>query len=154
MNYRKANVKDLNTLTDFWHSEEKLHRLFDREAKLRKDARKRIYKHLKSRIGSKDYAAFIAYDRNKAGGVIQGYVEPGYFPYNISKIGHIGTVFVKEDYRNKGILSNLFKAMVKWFKSRNAGYSSLYVHPKNKAAMAAWSKLGYKEILKFMRRKL
>lgn len=154
MKIRKATKKDLDILTDFWYEEEKLHKKFDKTANLRKDAKKRIYNFLKSNIQKDTYAAFIAEDKNKVIGVLQGKIKKGYFVNDIDYVGHYSTIFVKKEYRQKGIAKALFKAMAKWFKSKNIKLVDLYVHSKNKAALNAWKKLGFEEVLKLMRKEI
>ena len=154
MKIRKANKKDLNILTDFWYEEEKLHKKFDRHAILRKDAKKRIYNFLKSNIQKNNHAAFIAEYNNKEVGVLLGQIKKGYFVNNIDLIGHYSTIFVKDDYRRKGVAKALFNAMTEWFKSKNIKFVDLYVHSKNKIALKAWKSSGFEEVLKLMRKKI
>lgn len=152
MRIRKATKKDIDILADFWYEEEKLHNKFDKSANLRKDARKRIYNSLKSDIIKNTYTAFIAEDKNEVVGIIQGKIKEGYFVNNFDKIGHYSTIFVKKKYRRKRVANELFRAMTKWFKSQKIKLVELYVHSQNKVALKAWNKLGFKEVLKLMKK--
>ena len=154
MKIRKATRKDIGILTDFCYREEKLHIKFDKYAELKKDAKKRIYKFLKSNIANRNYAAFVAEDKNKIVGIIAGAVQKSYFTYKIANIGHLGTAFVLKEYRNMGIAKELLKRAISWFKSKNIKTADLYVHKRNKIAFNAWKKYGFEEIICLMRKEI
>lgn len=137
MKIRKATKKDLKILTDFWYEEEKSHKRFDKKTSLRKDAKKRIYAFLKSNITKSNYAAFIAEDKNEVIGVLQGQIKKSYFLENPDLTGHYSTIFIKKEYRKKGVAKALFKSMALWFKSKKIKLVDLFVHTQNKIALKA-----------------
>ncbi|MBI2653528.1 GNAT family N-acetyltransferase [Candidatus Woesearchaeota archaeon] len=154
MKIRRATRKDISVLTDFWYEEERFTKKFDKTTSLRRDAKKRIHDFLKKALTKKNYRAFIAQDKNKVVGVIQGEIKKGYFVHNTNFIGHYSTMLVKKEYRAKGIATELFKAMTNWFESKNIKLVDLYVHSGNKIALEMYKKLGFTEILKLMKKEI
>ena len=154
MKIRKASVKDLDVLTELWYEEEKLHNRFGKHAKMRKNAKKLIYNFLKSNIKKPYYSAFIAEDKGKAIGALNGQIKKWHFVEDVGLYGYCSTIFVKESYRNKGVAKRLFNQMNLWFKSKKIKVTALFVHSKNKSALKVWKNLGFKEVLKWMIREI
>ena len=61
------------------------------------------------------------------------------------KIGHLTSVFVKKEYRSKGVGKEIFKDIMNWFKKENVKYVELHVDARNKAGLNMWKKLGFKD---------
>ena len=154
MRIRKATIKDIKILVDFWYEEEKLHKKFDAHAKLRSNAKNRIYNFLKINIKKPNYAAFIAEDKNEIIGVLQGQIKKWYFLHDMGEYGYYSTIFIKRVYRKRGVAKMLFKRMASWFKSKKIRVVALLVHSKNKVALKAWKNLGFRERLKWMDREI
>jgi ribosomal protein S18 acetylase RimI-like enzyme len=64
--------------------------------------------------------------------------------------GDIEEVFVREQYRQRGIASYLVKEMIKFFKEQKAGAVELYVDPRNAVALNSWARLGFREVQKVL----
>ena len=109
---------------------------------------------LKSNINKNNFAAFIAQFNGVIVGVIQGEIKKAYFTCNPALIGHCGTIFVKNEYRERGIATELFKSIVKWFKSKKVKTLSLYTHCKNNDAIDFWKNAGFKESMVLMKKVL
>lgn len=154
MKIRKATNKDLDILTHFWFEEEKSNKRFHKHMKLRKNARELIYNFLRESFNKHDYICLIAEDNMDILGVIQGHIAKGYFLYDTDKFGHLATIFVKEEYRRKGIAKKLIERMMKWFKSKNIETVDLYVYSQNKDALKTWKRLNFRETMKLMVKKV
>ena len=113
-----------------------------------------MYGHIKSSMKKNIYVAFIAEENKEVVGIIQGIIEKGYFVYDVERVGHIQTVYVKKKYRRKGVLKALMKEILKWFKSKNITWIDHYTHKKNIEAISASADIGFKEILKYMRKEI
>ena len=61
------------------------------------------------------------------------------------KIGHLTSIFVKKEYRSKGIGKEIFKDIMSWFKKENVKYVELHVDARNKKGLKMWKKLGFKD---------
>ena len=63
---------------------------------------------------------------------------------SVKEIGYIDGAYVKEGYRNKGLLRKLDEIAVNELKKSGISYLELNTIASNKMANDAWSKLGYK----------
>ena len=150
---RNTTINDLDVLTNFWLEEEKLHEKYA-NIKLRKDAKNRMGNFLKKKIKNRNFKALIAEENNIAIGCIHGWVENSYFTYKPYKIGHAGTIFVKKEFRGKGIGKLLMKELIKWFKKNNIKKVSLCVHTKNKKAIKLYERLGFQVNIEIMNKNI
>jgi|ETNmetMinimDraft_2_1059921.scaffolds.fasta_scaffold19893_2 ribosomal protein S18 acetylase RimI-like enzyme len=154
MKIRKATIMDIDILTDFWYQEEKYNKKFVKNPPLKNNAKKLISVYLKKHIKKNNYIAFIASDNDKNIGAIHGQILKGYFIYTANKVGHLGTSFVKKEYRRRGVAKLLHNRLISWFKSKKIDYVDLYVYPKNKITLSTWNKFGFEEIMRNMNKKI
>ncbi len=64
--------------------------------------------------------------------------------YRITKAGHINSVFVSREYRNKGIGTKLINEAMEWIKSQGIEICTLSVVTGNDIALTAYEKLGFR----------
>jgi ribosomal protein S18 acetylase RimI-like enzyme len=86
---------------------------------------------------------FMAFDtKNKAIGFISAEIE-----YKkelvVGKIGYISDLYVKKEYRAKGIASVLMEKTLDWFKKMKVNHVSLDVDMNNEPAIKLYSKFGF-----------
>jgi ribosomal protein S18 acetylase RimI-like enzyme len=139
---RKAKEKDLEELSSLQERLMKYHSKFDRYysvMKGRKDLRDFIRKCLRSRR----YAIFVAEDSKGIVGFIQGNIveRPKFFKNR--RIGGIGSGFILEKYRGRGINKMLTDRLFEWFLSKGIRYVELSVDIRNSLAIKAWKKCGF-----------
>lgn len=63
--------------------------------------------------------------------------------YEITKTGHINSIFVFGSYRGKGVGTRLISEAIDWMKSRGLQICTLGVVSGNDEAMASYQKLGF-----------
>ncbi|MFT4303550.1 MAG: GNAT family N-acetyltransferase [Candidatus Woesearchaeota archaeon] len=131
MNIRKATKLDFETLCDL---RKEYLKDTKREQKI-KTSDKNIEIYL-----SRDYSTFfIAFDKNKAIGYIHGTIDPKPQEHVQS---YIQDIFVKKEYRKKGIGKKLLDKMHNHFKKKNT-IPGLNVDILNKCAIKFYQKQGY-----------
>lgn len=88
---------------------------------------------------------FIAEEDNKIVGYTVGEIkkQPPYIRY--PKKGVIDNVFVKKEYRDRGIGKKLIKEIISCFRKKGVSWTYLLVYPDNKKAYNLYKKLGFKE---------
>ncbi|MFX1465087.1 MAG: GNAT family N-acetyltransferase [Promethearchaeota archaeon] len=81
-------------------------------------------------------------------GYAMGRVERGFSSlkgYKLTKKGHIVSIAVIDEYRRRGIASQLLKEALEGFREYDASESFLEVRQSNKEAISLYRKLGYVE---------
>ena len=95
---------------------------------------------------------FIAEVNGKSVGHMVVSIKKNFPIFEMEHYGRINTVYIKKDFRGKGISSKLKDEAFKWFKSKNINRVSLNVSSDNKQALVAYKKWGLTLSLLEMRR--
>lgn len=112
------------------------------------------YYDLRHFIKSPDATLIVVEDKDEI--VASGYAliretEKDY--YNFKKYVYLGFMFVKPEYRGKGINKIITDELVNWAKSRNISEIRLDVYAQNESAIKAYEKAGFEPLLLTMRLK-
>lgn len=144
---RKATLKDYAQLkemrTDFLFEE---YKLFDKDIN-KKYLKTHLPKELKKNLKSKKVVLFIALDEGKAVGYIAGEIEKSHPIWVFKKVGYVFNLYIKPNYRRKGIGKELTKAILNWFKKRKIKWFKLHVYSNNLQAHSLYKKLGFRDFL-------
>lgn len=105
-------------------------------------------------IKSPDAVLIVAEENNEI--VASGYglikdTEKDY--YNFKTYAYLGFMYVKPEYRGKGINKLITDELISWSKSRNISEIRLDVYAQNEAAIKAYEKAGFEPLLLTMRLK-
>lgn len=157
---RKAKLEDLNEIINLWSQFNKEHekiifsdirtKPFEKK---NKNLIKSMKKYLKKNISSKNSVIFIPTVNNKIIGFIILVIRKDAPILANKKIGSISDIFIKNEFRNKRISSQLFKESIKWFKSKKLKFISLNVNPNN-PAYNIYKKWGFVELMITMKKEI
>lgn len=144
---KKASLKDLEIIYNFNVDLAKHEIRFDSVRKWPKKKKHyhRGYEDLRKKLKKRDCRFFIAEDKGKPIGFIEGCVKKTPPFYKYSRRGEIGPTFVIKEYRKKNIGRELAKEMLGWFKSKDINWVQLTTHAENINSINFWKKLGFKE---------
>ena len=156
---RKAKLRDINMilksekdlLNHAVNIVNKYHPKHLIDAKLRKDYEDILFKYIRGRIYSKNDAVFIAEIKGEVVGHMIVSIKKNFSIFNMKYYGRINTVFIKEEFRGKGIGSELKKEALKWFKYKGIFRISLNVDPNNTRAIDVYNNWGLELYLLEMR---
>lgn len=146
MQFRKGTKKDFNALREIWR--EFYYWECERDPELKKDyAIKGIPTQLSKDLRNKDVSFFIAKDTGVIG-FARATIEdsPAYLKHD--RTGHITNLYVKENFRGKGIGKSLLKECFKFFEKRKITNSKIMVNSYNKKAEKLYKRLGFREQIK------
>ncbi len=121
------------------------------DIRLRNDFEDILFKYIRGRIYSKNDAVFIAEFKGEAVGHMVVSIKKNFPIFDMKYYGRINTVFIKDDFRGKGIGSELKKEAFKWFKSKGINRVSLNVDSYNSRAIDAYKNWGLRLSLLEMR---
>lgn len=67
-----------------------------------------------------------------------------------SNLWYIQSVFVRKEYRGRGVFKNLYQAVLEQARAQKAGYVRLYVETDNERAQKVYESLGMKRLPYYM----
>lgn len=169
---RKAKVKDLDSVVKLWdqfqHDHDKIvidgDRSFAYYSKKKKCSSKDFRKYAKKHIYSRNCKLIVAEDNNDSNNSnnskskLVGYslleVKKGIKVFCADIYGYYGDLFVKKEYRGKGVSSMFKDEGRKWFKERKVKYVALTVNSQNTYAHQIYKHWGFKDYHIEMRMKI
>lgn len=112
------------------------------------------YYDLISLMNSGDATLIVAEKDNEI--VASGYAlikktEKDYF--NFKEYAYLGFMFVKPEYRGKGINQSIVERLIEWSKERGISEIRLEVYDQNESAVKAYEKVGFEPLILTMRLK-
>lgn len=112
------------------------------------------YYDLSHFIKSPDATLIVVEDNNEI--VASGYAlikqtEKNY--YKFESYAYLGFMYVKPEYRGKGINKIITDELISWARSRNISEVRLDVYAENESAVKAYEKAGFEPLLLTMRLK-
>ena len=111
-------------------------------------------KFLKSHIESEDGVVFIAEENGEIVGYTLIFIKDEIPIYKNKKIGYISDLYVKKDFRNKGISSRLMDKSMEWFKEKKIKFISAPLYSDNKFAHSLCKKWGFVDYKVEVRKKI
>lgn len=149
---RRARKEDIPCIAKHWVSLMKSHAPRDEKMyQLKPDYVERYEKFLKKRMRARNAAVFVAElkGKSKLKGKLIGHamVSVGKLPpiYLIDREGYVDEIFVKPEYRGKGVGTSLLATVEDWCRRKRLRYLGLTVHVKNREAFAAYRNFGLRE---------
>ncbi|BAP33441.1 putative acetyltransferase [Chryseobacterium sp. StRB126] len=112
------------------------------------------YYDLNEFIQSPDAILIIAEENNEI--ISSGYAlikKTENYYYKFEKYAYLGFMYVKPEYRGKGINKIITDKLISWAKSRNISEVRLDVYAENESAVKAYEKAGFEPHLLTMRLK-
>jgi GNAT superfamily N-acetyltransferase len=151
MDVRKAKVKEVEQIVRLWRDFMKEHddEIVKIEPKikpyvvLKKDAHKNFGDYLKKNIYSKNALVLVLVDKNKVVGYSLNLIKQNIPVFKVEKLGEFSDLYIKKEYRGKGIASKFKEETIKWFKSKGIKHASIMVWPQNKFAYNIYKKWGF-----------
>lgn len=147
---RPASLNDLPVLAEFLQMLVNAERPFD----VTLQNGDLIYYNLKELIERDDSALQVLEIDGKLVGCGYAQIRPAK-PYLTHKeYAHLGFMFVLPAYRGQGLNQQLITSLMVWIKSKGVKEIRLDVYTENSAAVKAYEKVGFKQILTTMRYEL
>lgn len=144
---RTAMSDDLDAIVEMWWESARYHEKLETRFQYASDAGTASRQFISKQIESEDgcyWVALVADD-------IVGYVEAMVIerpPIHLHRrIGYLGSLYVKEKARRKGIGTELWTIAQEWLKAKDIATVNLMVATKNPAAIEFWRKLNFREIM-------
>lgn len=162
MMIRKARLKDVPAIVNMWKEFMKEH---DRivvdgnpvlkEHVAKKDMPERLFRdYVRKNIRSKNSIIFIADDNGRPIGYNMNHIRANIPVFRIERLGLIGDLFVKKEYRGTKIASMFKDHAFRWFKGKGLKYAVIEVSEPNSHAHSVYRKWGFADHRIEMRKKI
>lgn len=138
MELKKATLEDISVLNEMFTELYRFETRFDPNSKIDLVFTEYINEF---KINSDLNLIYIAYEDNKPVGYIQGY-----YVFNVThlfKTYYINTLFVYEEYRNRGIATSLINTFIDEAKKNDCKYVTITNYADNIEAKKLYSKFGF-----------
>ena len=151
MKIRKGTKKDFPKLVElsyqlFLETNKKHGGQFD----ISKDFHKLEIKDFEKEIRKRKAVFFLAEKDKEIIGFVYGQIQKlEKYMFKEKYRGHVGILYVKPEYRSKGIGTKLFKELEKWFKKRGITFLDVSVMVKNPKAKKLYRELGFRPMIEF-----
>lgn len=139
MMIRPALQKDLPTLLDFEQQIIETERPMDPTLKSGKIS----YYDIESYITADHTEVVVAEIEGEVVASGYGQIRDRKKYFIQEQLGYVGFMFVKKEYRGKGISQQILQALFAWFKTKNIEEVQLTVYEKNPGAIIAYEKAGF-----------
>ncbi len=159
---RKAKLNDTEVIVSLWNSfmDEHDDIVIKENPRLKsfivKEKNKdRIYKNfVLSNIKSSKGNIFLAEAKGEIIGYILVFIKEEIPIFRLKRYGYVSDLYVKEEYRNSRISSELIREAKDWFKAKNMREMVIAVYPANKKAYFIYKKWGFIPFHLEMRKKI
>ena len=159
---READASNIPKIVDLWVEFMAEHdsliiaadpKLKDFETK-EKDIEPLYENFLRLNFESKKGTVFIAESGKSLVGYILVFIKDELPIYENKKVGYISDLYVKEQFRHKGISTQLVDKAMGWFKQKKLKFAAIPLYAANKHAYQIYKKYGFMDYKLEMRRKV
>ena len=140
---RKAEIKDLDKITQLWLEMMNFHENKDEKFRIKHDAKDIYRNYAKETIQDLEKGVFVYEFEKEICGYV--FVEISYLPpvYEVNKIAIVTEISVKQNMRRNGIGQLLLKSAEFWANSQGVNRVECTVSAKNSVSLSFWKKNGY-----------
>ena len=144
LNIRQATMEDFDELFKLKLESREEARQFNKKLVPVNDVAGRYEEYLKKDLSSEWRAVFIAVDDGNIIGMVLGKIFRSMYIQGYERTGYISNLYVKKEFRKRGAGEKLTKAVLDWFRSKDATALTLEVYEANDTAKDFYHKLGFK----------
>jgi len=144
MEIRKATMQDFEEVLKIKLESKQEERSINKELKPVEEVKEYYKGYLRNDLSRDWRAIFIAIENNKVIGLITGKIYRTLKIAGYERCGYISNLYVKEEFRKKGIAEKLVEEATAWFKRKGAVKISLEIYEINDKAVNLYHKLGFK----------
>ncbi|MFX0095582.1 MAG: GNAT family N-acetyltransferase [Candidatus Hodarchaeota archaeon] len=139
---RKAEISDLERLTELWLDQREYHCEYDNLYEYTEEAPHLWTEQIRRALFSETQCVYVAVIE----GNIAGYIHGAIYPWPMSPYkyyGSLNTIIISARFRGQGYGRRLVKRLLNWFKEKGIKYVSLHVDYRNQTALKLYHSLGF-----------
>lgn len=140
---RRATARDIKEILPVWGELAGFHASLDPAFTPSSEWPREYGAYLRSLMSREDALALVAKDGTEIIGYAVGRVTtlPPFFEHRIR--GYIHDVYVREEFRRRGLGRRLVEQILTWFRRRGVTMVELTVAANNRDAIPFWERLGF-----------
>lgn len=154
MEIRQAALKDFNVILKLKLESKEEEKKINPSLKPIQDVKKHYGEYLHNDLSSEWRAVFVAEENNTMLGLAIGKIYRTLKVAGYERSGYISNVYIKKEFRRKGIALELVKEVIKWFKQKGATNITLELYKNNSAATSLYHKMGFTDHCIKMKKKI
>ncbi len=143
MEIRQATIKDFDGILNIKLEAKEEEREFNQFLKPVRDVKEHYEKYLRNDLSSEWRAVLVAEENSKIIGLVVGKIYRTLKISGYERSGYISNVYIRKEFRRKGIACELVEEVIKWFKQKEATNITLEIYKNNKPAIDLYHKLGF-----------
>ena len=144
---REATADDLDGVASLWKMLLELHRQYSDHFTMKRDARKRWRKYLEEKFDEISTKLIVAEENDELVGFMLCLISPQEPVYADRNVGLISDVYVRREWRNRGVTKEMLRVALKWYRKNRLRTVELSVAASNLEGRAAWGQLGFKPFI-------
>lgn len=145
MDIKKSTIDDFDKVLPIKLESKEEERKFNPQLRPVKEVIKNYEEYLKNDLSNKWRAVFIAIEKDKVVGIIVGKIYRTLRVAGYERRGYLSNLYVKPEFRKKGIGGKLFKTAIDWLKKKKSKAVTLEIHTENKDKVNFYHKYGFKD---------
>lgn len=149
MKIRKANPGDLNTIIDLSKKALEVQKVFKGYVEWKENVPDILKKEIEPKLRDSKYAYFLAELDGKSVGLILCSFKDASL-CKIEKLGEMKYLYVEEEYRSKGVASELVGRALAWYKTKGIYQIDANVYSDNISSKNFWEKQGLETVADIM----
>ena len=147
MEVRKATIKDLKEIQALCQKLfEKEHEEYDKLLDLDWTFGEKGEKYFKDSMTKSNSCVFVAVEADSIIGYLAGEIVKGEEYRKLPKMAEVGSLFVLDEYRSKGVGKELYDEFVKWAKGNDVKRVKVEASPGNEKGINYYEKMGFEGI--------
>ncbi len=148
---RNARRGDADMLVQLWLEMMDQHALWDARFRFGEGASREFQRRITGMIRSPRACVLVAEVQGRVVGFATGELTSRPETYPDGSYGFISELFVREEYRNRGIGTALVQQVLEWMRKRGVTVVELLAAERNADGRAFWEHLGFEAFLRLMR---
>jgi ribosomal protein S18 acetylase RimI-like enzyme len=145
---RRATHEDLPVVASLWLEMMQEHQSQDARFRLSPEPDHDYSLQLREMLLNPDNVIYVAEMSDKVIGYVLALVLPNPPTFAVPTYGFIGEMAVTREHRRCGAGKALWERACLWFRRKGVKSVQLNVSPLNKAGLAFWDSVGFKDFLK------
>lgn len=152
--FRIATLDDLDSLVTLWCESSSYHEEIENRFKYASDAADWTKKYFSDQLPKDEFTIFVASDDGSIFGFIEAQLMEKGPIHAQRRIGYIGSLYVRPQYRRKGVGSHLWSLAHDWLEAQDISKIQLAVAVKNPSGFEFWKQIGFQELMFQMQREI
>ena len=146
MKFEIIETRDPEKVKELIYELRKFESNFDKELKSPEEITDKLIEWMKRKLTSPNTFLFLAVSDGRPLGYVFGWIEKRSKNYwKTHRYGYICDIFVKEEFRGKGVGKALMEKAENWLREKGIEYINLEVYSKN-PFMKFYENLGYERL--------